>query len=79
MTMALSIRKGSWLEEKNINVMPWPAQSPDLNPIKNMWMMVERKIGNQIFRNGHELFLESEKQWKAISINYIGRLILRTC
>ena len=58
----------SWLDENQVNVMPWPAQSSDLNPIENLWMMVKRQNGYKIFKNCNDLMIQIEKEWNAIPI-----------
>ena len=41
----------TWREENNIPWCPWPAQSPDFNPIKNIWLVLK----NSVKRNIHTI------------------------
>ena len=33
-----------WLEEKDITITPWPANSADLNPIENLWEIMRKRL-----------------------------------
>lgn len=39
-----------WLRERNVEVLDWPACSPDLNPIENLWGIISRKV----YENGKQ-------------------------
>ena len=33
-----------FLNRNNVNVLPWPAESPDMNPIEHIWDYLCRKV-----------------------------------
>jgi len=33
-----------YLEQNDINVLPWPSKLPDLNPIKHLWDHLHKRV-----------------------------------
>lgn len=60
----------AWLTENNISFMDFPAKSPDLNPLENMWGILARMV----YENGKQYYSVSElraailKAWDKIPI-----------
>ena len=39
------------IEELGLELLPWPAQSPDLNPIENSWKVLKNRVFSEKYVN----------------------------
>jgi hypothetical protein len=44
-----------WFKGKHLNVLEWPSQSPDLNPIENLWYDLKIAVNQRNPSNMKEL------------------------
>ena len=65
-----------WLGEQNIDILgPWPRNSPDLNPIENLWSILKRRVDKQKPTNSDKLQALIMQEWAAISQDVAQKLI----
>ncbi len=65
----------SWFNDQGITVLDWPANSPDLNPIENLWGIVKRKMRDTRPNNADELKATVKETWASIPPQQFHKLI----
>ncbi|PIC13099.1 hypothetical protein B9Z55_027975 [Caenorhabditis nigoni] len=71
-------RTMKWLEDRRIPVLSWPACSPDMNIIENVWGVMVHKIyeGNKKYDNVRQLKKAIVAAWKDVDQQLIDNLYL---
>lgn len=65
-----------YFRTNNIDVLDWPSQSPDLNPIENLWSILKYKLRGLSFSTGDELKSKIMELWNNISSDLCKNLCL---
>lgn len=67
----------AYFSEETIDVMDWPARSPDLNPIEHVWDMIYRRISHRDNppRNVQELANAVVEVWNNLPQQQIQTLV----
>ncbi len=65
----------SWFNDHGVTVLDWPANSPDLNPIENLWGIVKRKMRDTRPNNADDLKATVKETWASIPPQQCHKLI----
>lgn len=65
----------AWFGTNNINVLSWPANSPDLNVIEAVWHEMKRHLRNHPQRTIADLRQEIQRIWDALSPEFCKKLV----
>ena len=66
-----------YLEQNNINVLPWPSKSLDLNPIEHLWDQLDKRVRQrkpppQTLDQFRQML---QQEWRTIPRNNVSNLI----
>ena len=66
----------AWLKENHISTLNWPASSPDMNILENLWAHLDDCIWAhpKKLSNTTELWEVLQEEWKQISPEYVRKL-----
>ncbi|KAK6748551.1 hypothetical protein RB195_001278 [Necator americanus] len=64
-----------WFNRRHVEVLDWPSQSPDLNPIEHLWEELEPRMKGKKARNSAEKFAQFEEAWNAIPQSCLDNLL----
>ncbi len=66
----------TYMDQNNIERFDWPAKSPDLNPIENLWDFLKRMVQKRITAQSRLADLRRilQEEWRRIPVPYLRKL-----
>ena len=65
----------TWHAKNGINLLPdWPGNSPDLNPIENLWSEMKNRLRDERPTSKAGIKKVCQKVWKNIGVDYLEKL-----
>ena len=67
----------NYLARHNVNMLQWPACSPDMNPIEHIWDVLGRRAlrENHVINNINHLRTTLIQEWNAIPNDVVRRYV----
>jgi transposase len=65
----------TWQKRNKINVLKWPAQSSDMNPLENLWFILKKRLALRRYSNEQEFKEIVQQEWNSIDVSICRSLI----